>query len=199
MNPTYRVYPKVTIGAEAVIGDFCILGCPPRGYAPGELPLIIGARAVIGAHTVIYAGSVIGDDFRAGSSAFIREFCQIGDRMFLADHGIVEANATVGTNVRVEPFGCITHYAVVESDCCLGADSGLADVLHPLCPKARECMKGPTLGPGVVLGGRALIGVDLLIGEGVMVQPGSLVVGPVPPNTVVAGSPAKAVGRAGRG
>ena len=43
----YLIYPNVTIGPGAQIGEFVVIGEAPRGRQPGELPTLIGANAVI--------------------------------------------------------------------------------------------------------------------------------------------------------
>src|SRR5512146_1231331 len=76
-----RVLPNVRLGADARLGDFVVVGEPPRGKQPGELETRIGARAVIRSHTVIYAGNVIGDDFETGHGVLVREENEIGDHV----------------------------------------------------------------------------------------------------------------------
>src|SRR5512132_1026470 len=95
------VYPNVDFGAGATIGPFAVIGEPPRGKQPGELPTTIGARAVIRSHTVIYAGNHIGADFQTGHGALVREDNTIGDNVSIGSHAIVEHHVTVGNNVRL--------------------------------------------------------------------------------------------------
>jgi len=54
----------------------------------------------------------------------------------------------------------------------------------------------PKVGPGVLIGAKATILGNIAVGEGALVAAGSLVLKPVPPHTMVAGSPAKHVGPA---
>ena len=42
---THRIFPNVSIGPEHAIGDFCLIGHPPRGAAPGDLP---NGKVVVG-------------------------------------------------------------------------------------------------------------------------------------------------------
>src|SRR5712692_2016330 len=63
---TYHIYPNVTLGDGTQIGEYVIIGEPPRGKREGELATRIGAGAVIRSHTVIYAGNAIGANFQTG-------------------------------------------------------------------------------------------------------------------------------------
>ena len=61
---TAIIHPNVKLGRNVRIEDFCIIGCPPRDAEPGELSTTIGDNAIIRSHTVIYAGTKIGKNFR---------------------------------------------------------------------------------------------------------------------------------------
>ncbi len=50
MMPSYRLYPNVELGERFQIGDFVILGEPPRGKEAGELVTVIGEDATIRSH-----------------------------------------------------------------------------------------------------------------------------------------------------
>ena len=54
------VYPNVEIGEGTVIEPGAVVGVPPRGAGPGELPTRIGPGGHIRSGTVIYGGATIG-------------------------------------------------------------------------------------------------------------------------------------------
>ena len=56
MAPDSWIYPNVVLGPGAELDPFLVLGRPPRGSGPGDLPLILGPGAVLRSHTVLYAG-----------------------------------------------------------------------------------------------------------------------------------------------
>ncbi len=58
-----KIYKNVIIGKNAKIGEYVIIGEPPKGYNEGELATVIGDNCVIRSHTVIYAGNKIGNNF----------------------------------------------------------------------------------------------------------------------------------------
>jgi acetyltransferase-like isoleucine patch superfamily enzyme len=101
MPKSARVFHGVTFGADAVVGDFCVIGQPPRGTRAGELVTRIGARAVIRSHTVIYAGNIIGDDFQAGHGVLLGEENRIGNNVTLDAHSVIEHHVTLSDDVRI--------------------------------------------------------------------------------------------------
>ena len=190
---TYRLYPNVQLGENAQIGDYVIIGHPPRGKKPGELPVVIGDNAVIRSHTVIYAGTVIGDNFQTGHRATIREGNQIGDGVSVGTGVTIDNDCQIGNDVRFRGHDLIGEYTVIEDGCWIGPHVAITNALHPRCPKAKECMKGPTLKRGAKVGANATLLPDITIGEMALVGAGSVVADDVPPRAVVVGNPAKVV------
>ncbi len=191
--PLTRIYPNVHLGENVEIGDFVVIGQPPRGRAPGELPTVIGDGAVIRSHTVIYAGNRIGQRFQTGHGALLREENEIGDDVSIGSGTVVEHHVRIGNGVRIHSQAFVPEYSTLEDGCWLGPRVALTNVLHPLCPKAKVCLKGPTIKRGAKIGANATILPDLVIGEGALVGAGAVVVKDVPPHTVVAGNPAKPI------
>ena len=190
---THKIYPNVQIDEEAQIGDYAIIGQPPRDREPGELPTVIGVRAVIRSHTVIYAGNVIGNDFATGHGVMIREENQIGNRVSIGTHSIIEHHVRIGDGVRIHSQAFIPEYSVLEEGCWIGPNVVFTNAYHPLCPKVKECLKGPTIKRGAKIGANATLLPDITIGENALVGAGAVVVEDVPPGTVVVGNPARVI------
>src|SRR4051794_10095397 len=74
---TYRLYGGVHLGEGAQIGDYVIIGVPPRDISQGEQQTYIGRNAVIRSHSVIYSGNIIGADLQTGHGVMIRELNDI--------------------------------------------------------------------------------------------------------------------------
>ena len=193
METTYKIYPNVKIGKGAKIGDFVIIGVPPRGKEPGELETIIGNDAVIRSHTVIYAGNIIGDSFQIGHHVMIREDNRIGNKVSIGTNSVVEHHVTIEDNVRIHSQAFVPEWSILETGCWIGPNVVLINTYHPLCPKAKECMKGPTIKKGAKIGANATLLPDIVIGENALVGAGSVVVKDIPPNKVVVGNPAKII------
>ena len=69
----------------------------------------------------------------------------------------------------------------------------LTNALHPLCPRGKECLKGPTIKRGAKIGANSTILPYLVVGEDALVGAGSVVVKDVPARAVVAGNPARVI------
>lgn len=194
MNNSYRIYANVSMGSDCRIGDFSSIGMPPRGYQDGELATILGNRVEIQSHAVICAGNTLGNDFIAGHGLYMRNNNKIGDRVEIGAQSILEWDITIHNNVIIGIDAGIAEYTVIEQGSWLGQQVAIASVLHPLCPKAKDCGKGAHLYKAVTIGSGAIIYPDLRIGEGSYILPCSVVVGDVRPYSVVAGNPAKEIG-----
>lgn len=190
-----RVLPHVTLGADATIGDFCILGEPPRGKKPGELETRIGARAVIRSHTVIYAGNTIGDDFQTGHGALVREENRIGNNVSIGSHTIIEHHVKIGNNVRLHSNVFVPEFSVLEDDCWLGPSVVVTNARYPRSKNVKEQLRGATIKRGAKIGANATLLPGVVIGENALVGAGAVVTRDVPAGAVVAGNPARVVKR----
>jgi len=159
----------------------------------GEIGTIIGENAFIRSHSVIYAGNVIGSNFQTGHGAMIREDNTIGDNVSIGTSSVVEHHCRIGDKVRIHSQAFICEYSTLEEGCWIGPGAVLSNTLHPLCPKAKECLKGPKIEKGAKIGANATVLPDLTIGENSLVGAGAVVVKDVSKNSVVAGSPAAAI------
>jgi len=193
VGTTHVIYPNVSIGQGAEIGDFVILGHPPLGAAPGELPLVIGDHCIIRSHTVIYAGSRLGCNVQTGHGVTIREHSTVGDDVSIGSGTAIEHYVTIGSNVRFHGHNLISEYTVIEDECWVGPHACITNVLHPRCPRAKECIKGATLRRGAKVGGNATLAPAVTIGEMALVGAGAVVLHDVPARAVVVGNPARVI------
>ena len=193
MNTFCKIYPGVEMGSDAEIGDYVILGLPPKGKKSGELKTYIGSKAVIRSHAVIYAGNTIGDRFQTGHGVMVREENEIGNDVSIGTGSVVEHHVMIGSHVRIHSQAFVPEYSILEAGCWLGPNVVLTNALHPLCSKAKECLKGPTIRKGAKIGANATLLPDIEIGPNALVGAGSVVVEDVPPGAVVVGNPARKV------
>jgi len=189
----YKVHPNVTIGRNAVIEDYVILGVPPRGKKPGELPTTIGNNAVIRSHTVIYAGNTIGDNFQTGHHVMVREDNRIGDNVSIGTSSVVEHHVTIGSNVRIHTGAFVPETSILEEGCWLGPHVVITNALYPLSPNVKSELKGAIVKRNAKVGANATILPGVTIGENSLVGAGAVITKDVPPNTVVAGNPARTI------
>src|ERR1051325_5180260 len=120
MTIPYVIHPNVVLGANCQIGEYVILGAPPRNLPPGALETRIGANACIRSHTVIYAGNLIGANFQTGHTVSIRESNEIGDEVSIGTHSIIEHHVKLAHRVRIHSNVFIPEYSVLEEGSWVG-------------------------------------------------------------------------------
>jgi acetyltransferase-like isoleucine patch superfamily enzyme len=184
------IYPNVQVGPGSTLYGPCILGQPPRGAQPGELPLVIGAGAVIRPFTTIYAGTTIGSHFQSGQGASIREDNVIGDHSSVGTNAVLEYGNRLGDRVRVHT-GCFLENVTLEDDVFLGPNVVFTDDPHPTCPRYRECVGGATVRARARIGANATILPGVVVGCDAIIGAGAVVSRDVPDAVVAAGVPAQ--------
>jgi acetyltransferase-like isoleucine patch superfamily enzyme len=190
----YTRYPGVSFDeGSATVGEFVIIGVPPRGQAQGALATRIGARAVLRSHTVVYAGNVIGDDFQTGHGVLIREFNQIGNRVSVGSHSIIEHHVIIEDGVRIHSQAFVPEFTVLEAGSSLGPGTVLTNTRYPWSPEAKETMRGPHVETAAIIGANVTVLPGVRIGAGALIGAGAVVVKDVPPGVVVVGNPARVV------
>jgi len=166
---------------------------PPRGYKEGDLETVIGKRAHIRSHTVIYAGNKIGMYFQTGNKVNIREMNKIGDNVSVGTLSVIEHNVTIGNNVRIHTQVFIPEYSILEDDSWLGPNVVLTNAKYPLSPGVKENLKGPIIRRGAKIGANATILPGIEIGTNALVGAGAVITSDVPKSAVVAGNPGRLI------
>jgi len=183
------------MGPDSKIGVFVLIGECARGQDEAAAVTVIGARAVIRSHSVIYAGNVIGDDFQAGHGVLVREDNRIGNRVSIGSHSVVEHHVIIADGVRLHSGVFVPEYSVLESDCWLGPGVILTNARYPRSRGVKETLRGPRVGPRAKIGAGAMLLPGVVIGEDALVGAGAVVTKDVAAGSVVAGSPARAIRR----
>jgi acetyltransferase-like isoleucine patch superfamily enzyme len=179
----------VRTGEGAIIDDSVILGyLPARG---GHLLLQIGPGAHIRSGTVIYGGSRIGCNLETGHNVVIREENEIGDNFRIWNGSVIDYGCRIGNNVKIHTKVYIAQFTIIEDGVFLAPGVTLANDLHPGCPDAAECMRGPTIQRGAQIGINATILPRIIIGERAVIGAGSVVTKNIPAGVVAYGNPAQ--------
>jgi acetyltransferase-like isoleucine patch superfamily enzyme len=186
----HRIHANVRIGEGAVIGDYVIIGVPPRGKKEGELSTLIGRNAVIRSHTVIYAGNEIGDGFQTGHGAMIRECNKIGNGVSVGTNTVIEGGSRIGDGARLHSNVFVSEYTEIGKNAWVGPNAVFTNAPHPLCPKAKECMKGAVVEEGAKIGANCTLLPFIKVGKNSLVGAGSVVTKDVPEGKVAYGNPA---------
>jgi acetyltransferase-like isoleucine patch superfamily enzyme len=182
----------VSIGIGCVIDPTASIGeRPVRVIA--ELQLSIGDGACIRSGSVIYAGSTIGKHFTTGHHVVVREENRIGDSVSIWGQSTVDYGCVIGDGVKIHTGVYIAQFTIIEADAFLAPGVIIANDPHPGCPRASECMRGPTIRRGARIGVNATILPFVTIGEEALIGAGSVVTRDVPPRTLAYGNPARVV------
>ena len=193
MEQTWLVYPNVIFSEPISIGDFVIIGVPPRNTGAGELETRIGENAVIRSHGVIYAGNKIGDNFQTGHGVMIRELNEIGNDVSIGTHSIIEHHVILGDGVRVHSNVFIPEYSRVEAGAWIGPNVVFTNARYPLSAGAKTSLKGPLIMSGAKIGANSTLLPGVRVGVGALIGAGSVVTKDVPDYAVFVGNPARFV------
>jgi acetyltransferase-like isoleucine patch superfamily enzyme len=196
------VAPFVVIHANVVLGDgsfvdsHTVLGAPAADYyaAPGDYvgqPCVIGSRAIVRSHSIVYAGVEIGDEFECGHGVTVREGTRIGRGVRVGTRSDLQGDSTIGDYTRLHSNVFVAQKTTVESLVWLLPYVVLANDPHP---PSDTCTVGPTIRRYAVVGTGATVFPAVEIGEGALVGAMTLVREDVPRDSVVAGVPGRVIG-----
>jgi len=189
-----RIYPNVQLGRDVTLHSPCILGMPPRGKKPGELPLVIGDGAVIRPFSTLYAGTTIGRGFQCGQCVSIREDNVIGDECSIGTCSTIEYGNRIGNEVRIHS-GCFLELVTIGNHVLVGPNVVFTDDPHMKCPRYQDCVRGAVVEDLVRIGANTTLLPGVRVGRNSFVGAGSVVTRDVPPDCVVVGCPAEVIKR----
>jgi acetyltransferase-like isoleucine patch superfamily enzyme len=179
----------VRLGDGTIVDDSVILGyLPARG---GHLVLTIGTKAHIRGGTIIYGGSRIGCNLETGHNVVIREENDIGDNFRIWNNSVIDYGCRIGNGVKIHNKVYVAQFTFIEDDVFLAPGVTLANDIHPGCPDASECMRGPHIKKGAQLGINCTVLPRVVIGEYAIIGAGSVVTKDIPAGVVAYGNPAQ--------
>ena len=187
---TIELPEDLTLGKDAFVDGSVLLGYPTGRGIPNRR-LVIGANAKIRSGSVIYEGTTIGSHFETGHNVVIREENVIGDHFSIWNNSTVDYGCKFGDRVKVHSNCYIAQFTIIEDDVFLAPGVTIANDIHPGCEFSAKCMRGPTIKRGAQIGINATVLPYITIGECALVGSGAVVTRDVPPETVVAGNPAR--------
>lgn len=126
-------------------------------------------------------------DARIEPGAIIRDKVKIGKNAVIMMGAVINIGAEIGENSMIDMNAVIGARGIIGKNVHVGAGAVIAGVLEP--PSSVPVV----LEDNVLVGANAVILEGVRVGHGAVVAAGSVVTEDVPPNTVVAGVPAKIV------
>lgn len=129
--------------------------------------------------------------------------CEIGDNSKIGSFVEIQKNAKIGKNCKIEAFAFIPEGVVLEDEVFVGPHACLTNDRLPRATTADGRLKSGEdwhVSKTIVkrrasIGANATIMCGITIGENSMIGAGSVVTKNVPANAIVAGNPAKIIGK----
>ncbi len=140
----------------------------------------------------------LGADVRLGS--FINLYgCSVGDGTRIGAFVEIQKNATVGRNCKISSHSFVCEGVIIEDNVFIGHGVTFINDTFPRATTPEGALKGDSdwvveftvVRKGASIGSGSTILSNVTIGENAIVGAGSTVTRDVPPNTIVAGNPAK--------
>ena len=148
----------------------------------------------------------IAPDVRLGQNVKISEFvnlygCSIGDNTKIGSFVEVQKNASIGRNCKIQSHTFICEGVTIEDGVFVGHGVTFINDKYPRATNGNGGLQSekdwnvvPTLvKKGASIGSGSTIMCNVTIGENAIIGSGSVVTKDVPPDTVVAGVPARIV------
>jgi acetyltransferase-like isoleucine patch superfamily enzyme len=132
-------------------------------------------------------------------SQFINLYgCTIGDNVKIGAFVEIQKNASVGNNCKISSHTFVCEGVTIEDDVFIGHNVAFINDTYPratangqLQTEADWKVEKTLVKKGASIGSGSTILANVTIGENALVGAGSVVTKDVPPNTIVAGNPAR--------
>jgi acetyltransferase-like isoleucine patch superfamily enzyme len=182
------------VGGQDLVADVDVI----LGYTGGRWtdpsPLRLGRRARLRSGTVLYAGTVIGDDFSTGHHVVVRERSTIGDGVSIWSNTVVDYGCVIGSGVKIHSNCYVCQFSELEDGVFLAPGVVLTNDLYPGDHRSAELMTGPKIAAHAQIGASVTLLPFVEIGAGALIGAGSVVTHDVPPGVVAVGVPARVTG-----
>lgn len=118
--------------------------------------------------------------------------CEIGENTKVDAFVYIEEDVVVGDNCTLRPFVFIPTGVTIGDDVFVGPNVTFTNDVYPSVDGEWELLE-TTVEDGVGIGAGVTVCPDVRIGENAIVGAGAVVVDDVPPDTIVAGNPARVI------
>lgn len=127
--------------------------------------------------------------------------CSIGDNTKIGAFVEIQKNATIGKNCKISSHTFICEGVTIEDNVFVGHNVTFINDTYPRSTNPMGALQteedwkveSTLVKKGASIGSGAIILSHVTIGENAMVGAGSVVTKDVPPNTIIAGNPARVI------
>jgi len=188
----YIVYDNVILGRNIIIEPYAIIGIKDRFHPDSETT--IGDDSFIGARCTIYQNVRAGNMLDVSDQTSIFYDNVIGDRVRIGPKAVIKNSCIIGDDVRINA-NVFMERVIIGSNVFIGPGVIFTDDKHPPCPRYSDCIQHTNVESYVSIGAGVIIAPGVRIGNHTQIYSGSVVTTDIPPNSLVAGSPAKVIKR----
>jgi acetyltransferase-like isoleucine patch superfamily enzyme len=148
----------------------------------------------------------ISSDVKIGEDVLIYDFvnlygCEIGDRTKIGTFVEIQKGVQIGRNCKISSHTFICEGVTIEDNVFVGHNVTFINDLFPRATNEDGSLQGdkdwvciPTIvKSGASIGSSATLLSGITVGENAIIGAGSVITKDVPPNTIVAGNPARII------
>ena len=129
----------------------------------------------------------LGKNVKVWHFSYVGAGTVVGDNVSIGSLTHVDYNVKIGANTRIEGSVYIPPLTIIGKDAFIGPAVVFTNDPYPMSKRMIGCV----VEDGAAIGARAVIKAGVKIGHGSVVAMGAVVTKDVPPDTVVAGVPAR--------
>lgn len=183
-----RIGHRVRVQPGSVVGKQPVGNGRMKRVPESVAALWLGDDVVVGACSVLFAGSSFAEGVLIGDLATVRENVQVGRDSIIGRAVIVELNTRIGERVVLQSGCYITGDSVIEDDVFVGPEVSTSNDKYMGLRPVRYA--GPHIEKGARIGNNATLLPGIRVGSQAIVGAGAVVTRDVQPGAVVAGVPA---------